>query len=200
MKIVMLDRNSVGMDMDVSIFESLGEFEAHDVADRESCKKWIQDANVIIFNKSRMDEDMLKDALEVQLLCVTATGFDNIDIVSAKKRLCYEITKFVRGEEDAILAQNMSENLFTDGGNDAPEFEINSAAIENGISILDLLVQTNLCSSKGEARKMIANGGITAKGEKVTDPNLVITSVDLDDEKSILLKKGKKTFIKVVVR
>ena len=47
---------------------------------------------------------------------------------------------------------------------------------------------------------MIANGGITAKGEKVTDPNLVITSADLDEEKSILLKKGKKTFIKVVVK
>ena len=39
MKIVMLDRNSVGMDMDVSIFERLGEFEAHDVADRKSCNE-----------------------------------------------------------------------------------------------------------------------------------------------------------------
>ena len=43
MKIVMLDRNSVGMDMDVSIYERLGHFEAHDVADRESCKEWIKD-------------------------------------------------------------------------------------------------------------------------------------------------------------
>ena len=47
---------------------------------------------------------------------------------------------------------------------------------------------------------MIANGGITAKNEKVTDANLVITTADLDEEKSILLKKGKKTFIKVVAR
>ena len=86
MKIVMLDRNSLGMDMDVSIFERLGEFEAHDVADRESCKKWIRDANVVIFNKSRLDEDMLKDAPNVKLLCVTATGFDNIDLEYAKKR------------------------------------------------------------------------------------------------------------------
>ena len=86
MKIVMLDRNSVGMDMDVSIFERLGEFEAHDVANRESCKKWIQDANVVIFNKCRLDEDLLKDAPNVQLLCVTATGFDNIDLEYARKR------------------------------------------------------------------------------------------------------------------
>lgn len=122
------------------------------------------------------------------------------DIVKAKKRLCFEITKFVRGEEDAILAQNMSENLFTDGGNDAPEFEVSKADLNNGVSILDLLVQTKLCSSKGEARKMIANGGITTKGEKVTDVNLIITSADLDEENSILMKKGKKTFIKVVAK
>ena len=121
------------------------------------------------------------------------------DIVKAKKRLCFEITKFVRGEEDAILAQNMSENLFTDGGNDAPEFELSKAEVENGISIVDLLVKTALCSSKGESRKMIANGGITAKGEKVTDSNLTFTLADFEDD-SLLLKKGKKTFIKVVLK
>jgi len=122
------------------------------------------------------------------------------DIVKAKKRLCYEITKFVRGEQDAIQAQNMSENLFTQGGNDAPEFEIEKTEVENGISILDLLVKTKLCSSKGESRKMIDNGGISAKNEKVTDSNLQITLADFDEDGSLLLKKGKKTFIKVVVR
>lgn len=121
------------------------------------------------------------------------------DIVKAKKRLCFEITKFVRGEEDAVLAQNMSENLFTDGGNDAPEFELSKAEVENGISIVDLLVKTALCSSKGESRKMIANGGITAKGEKVTDANLMFNLADFEDD-SLLLKKGKKTFIKVVLK
>ena len=122
------------------------------------------------------------------------------DIVKAKKRLCYEITKFVRGEEDAILAQSMSENLFTDGGNDAPEFEITKAEFGDGMSILDLLVKTGLCSSKGESRKMIDNGGITAKGEKVTNQNLVITISDFDDKNSLLMKKGKKTFIKIVLK
>ena len=122
------------------------------------------------------------------------------DIVKAKKRLCYEITKFVRGEQDAIQAQNMSENLFTQGGNDAPEFEIEKTEVENGISILDLLVKTKLCSSKGESRKMIDNGGISAKNEKVTDSNLQITLADFDEDGTLLLKKGKKTFIKVVVR
>jgi tyrosyl-tRNA synthetase len=121
------------------------------------------------------------------------------DIVKAKKRLCYEITKFVRGEEDASLAQKMSENLFTDGGNDAPEFEISKTETDAGISILDLLTRTNLCSSKGEARKMIAGGGISAKGEKVTDSNLTLKTEDFEDN-ALLLKKGKKTFIKVVIK
>lgn len=76
----MLDRNSLGMDMDISIFERLGEFEAYPVAEREKCKNWIKDADVVIFNKTVMDEDMLKEAKQVKLLCVTATGYDNIDL------------------------------------------------------------------------------------------------------------------------
>ena len=120
------------------------------------------------------------------------------DIVKAKKRLCYEITKFVRGEEDAKLAYQMSENLFTDGGNDAPTFEIEKSEIENGKSILELLVETKLCQSKGEARKIIDGGGISVNGEKISDFNLKLTVSDFKDN-SILLKKGKKSFIKVVL-
>lgn len=86
MKIVMLDRNSLGMDLDVSIFEAFGEFEAYPVGDRETCKERIKDAEVIIFNKMVMDEDMLKGASKVKLLCVTATGYDNIDLDYARSR------------------------------------------------------------------------------------------------------------------
>lgn len=86
MKIVMLDRNSIGMDIDVNIFAKLGDFEYHNTADPASIKEWIKDAEVIIFNKVKMNEDMLADAPNVKLLCVTATGFDNIDLEYAKKR------------------------------------------------------------------------------------------------------------------
>ncbi len=122
------------------------------------------------------------------------------DIVQAKKRLCYEITKFVRGEEDAILAQRMSENLFSEGGNDAPEFEISKSEVSGGISILDLLVKTGLSSSKGEARKLIANGGVTLAGEKVDDCNLCLTTSTFGNDGFVLLKKGKKSFVKVVLK
>ncbi len=121
------------------------------------------------------------------------------DIVKAKKRLSYEITKFIRGEEDAILAQNMSENLFSQGGNDAPEFEISSASFASGINICDILVQTRLCSSKSDARRMIEGGAVSVNGEKVTEQNKIITLVDIKDG-GILLKKGKKNYIKVVIK
>ncbi len=121
------------------------------------------------------------------------------DIVKAKKRLCFEITKFVRGEEDALLAQKMSENLFTQGGNDAPEFEMQKTEFESGINICDVLFRCGLCSSKSDARRMIEGGAVSMNGEKVSDFSKSITTADFDDN-SILLKKGKKNFIKVVIK
>jgi len=121
------------------------------------------------------------------------------DIVKAKKRLCYEITKFIRGEEDAIEAQKMSENLFTQGGDNAPVFELEKSAIQNGMNICELLVLTKLCSSKSDARRMIEGGAVSMKGEKVNDFALVVNISDFEND-SILLKKGKKNFIKVVLK
>lgn len=115
------------------------------------------------------------------------------DIVNAKKVLSFEITKFVRGEEDACLAQRMSENLFSQGGDDAPVVEVE----EDEIGICDLLVKTKLSSSKSEARRLIEGGAISINGEKVTSFSLVVKSSDYKDG-SLLLKKGKKSFIKVV--
>lgn len=120
------------------------------------------------------------------------------DIVAAKKKLCYEITKFVRGEEDAIKAQEMSENLFTDGGSDAPEVKILKADIENGMNVCDLLVKTALCSSKGEARRMVEQGAVMLGKVKATAFNQQIT-LDMFENNSLLIKKGKKQFIKAVI-
>ncbi len=121
------------------------------------------------------------------------------NIVDAKKRLCYEITKFIRGEEDAKLAQAMSENLFTQGGDDAPEFAMNKSDFVNGMNICDVLAITKLCSSKSDARRMIEGGAISMKGEKVNDFAKAVTLADFEND-SLLLKKGKKNFIKVVLQ
>ena len=115
------------------------------------------------------------------------------DIVNAKKVLSYEITKFIRGEEDASLARKMSENLFADGGDDAPVVEI--AKAEFPMNICDLLFKVNLAPSKSEARRLVQGGAITFKNEKVSKFDLQINAEDVAD--GALLKKGKKSFIKV---
>ena len=121
------------------------------------------------------------------------------DIVSAKKTLCFEMTKFVRGEEDAISAREMSENLFTEGGDNAPIYELERNEVKEGINICDLLFRTSLASSKSEARRLIQGGAITMAGEKVSDFSLAVTENDFENN-SLLLKKGKKNFIKVVIK
>ncbi|MFI3201739.1 MAG: D-2-hydroxyacid dehydrogenase [Eubacteriales bacterium] len=86
MKIVMLDRNTLGLDIDVSIFQQLGEFSSYHVLPREKAIEKIRDADIIIFNKTVIDEEFLRDAHQVKLLCVTATGTDNIDLDYIQKR------------------------------------------------------------------------------------------------------------------
>ena len=70
--------------------------------------------------------------------------------------------------------------------------------LENDIGLLDLLVLTKLAASKGEARRLIDQGGISLNGNKVSDVNLRITKADLAEP--IKIKKGKKAFHKVVLK
>ncbi len=117
------------------------------------------------------------------------------DIVKAKKVLSYEVTKFVRGEDDAKLAQSMSENLFAQGGDDAPVVEVEKS--EFPMMICDLVFKCGLASSKSEARRLIQGGAITFKNEKVAKFDMQISAEMADDA---LIKKGKKNFVKVKVK
>lgn len=118
------------------------------------------------------------------------------DIMKAKKVLSFEVTKFVRGEADAIQAQTMSENLFANGGDDAPIVEIEKA--EFPLGICDVIFKCNLAPSKSEARRLVQGGAITFKNEKVARFDMMISAEDVGE--GALLKKGKKNFIKVKVK
>lgn len=118
------------------------------------------------------------------------------DIVKAKKRMAFEITKLVHGEEEAQSALKMSENLFRDGGDDAPVVEIEKS--EMPMNICDLIFRCNLAPSKSEARRLIQGGAITFKGEKVSRFDIQISSEEIGD--GALLKKGKKSFVKVMIK
>ena len=114
-----------------------------------------------------------------------------------KEILAFEITKLVHGEEEARKALEAARALFSGEGDDAnmPTTEIE---LENDIGLLDLLVLTKLAASKGEARRLIDQGGISLNGNKVSDVNLRITRADLAEP--IKIKKGKKAFHKVVLK
>ena len=114
-----------------------------------------------------------------------------------KEILAFEITKLVHGEEEARKALEAARALFSGEGDDAnmPTTEIE---LENDIGLLDLLVLTKLAASKGEARRLIDQGGISLNGNKISDVNLRLTKADLAEP--LKIKKGKKAFHKVVLK
>ncbi len=120
------------------------------------------------------------------------------DIVSAKKVMAYEITKMVRGEQDAIDAQNASNTLFGGGvdKSNVPTFEFDGTTT---MTLADLLVTTELTASKSEARRMCEQGAVSVKGQVTRDWAMPITS-QLFDDGELLVKKGKKSFVNVVLK
>ena len=121
------------------------------------------------------------------------------DIVASKKRLAYEITKFIRGESDAIEAENMSKNLFSSTSinkDNAPtvELEIN----DEQIGLLDLLTSAKFTQSNGEARRLIEQKGLSMNGNVIEDAQMKIKASDLKD--GILFKKGKKNYLLIKLK
>lgn len=86
MKLVVLERNSVGTDIDVSCFEKFGEVDYYPNTVAENTAERVKDADIVIANKAPMNESTLKDAPNVKLICLFATGFDNVDLAYCKGR------------------------------------------------------------------------------------------------------------------
>ena len=116
-------------------------------------------------------------------------------INEAKKIAAFEITKLVHGEEEAKKAEEASNALFTGKGNldNMPTVELEN----RNISILDAIILTGIAPSKGQARTLVNQGGISLNDNKVSDVNYVLSDVDFNDGYAIL-KKGKKVFYKLV--
>ncbi len=79
MKITVLDSATLGSDIDLSLFNDLGDVEIFEVSPRETVAERIKDTEVCIINKVKLDEDVLKDAKALRLICIAATGYDNVD-------------------------------------------------------------------------------------------------------------------------
>lgn len=119
------------------------------------------------------------------------------DIVKAKKRLAFELTKFVRGEEDAKIAEEASSALFSGEGSldNAPTFTVDSLPVQ----LNELLFNSKLVPTKSEGRRMCAQGAIQINGNVVKDFAYMVTENDFKDG-VLILKKGKKNFMKIEKR
>ena len=124
------------------------------------------------------------------------------EINEAKKIAAFEITKLIHGEEEALKAKKTSEELFenSNSAENMPVIEILNSEFDNEkISIVDLVVKSGVASSKGQARTLIEQGGISLNDEKIIDVKRFIPFSEFKD-KSIILKKGKKIFIKIKIK
>jgi len=86
LKIVFLDAEAIGEDIDLSAFSDLGEFISYPNSTLTEAAERVRDADIILSNKALMNEETLKDAKKVRLICVTATGINNLDLPYLKER------------------------------------------------------------------------------------------------------------------
>jgi tyrosyl-tRNA synthetase len=120
------------------------------------------------------------------------------DIVKAKEIFAFEITKAVHGLEKATEARETAKDLFLNGDwSNAPQINIKEGDLPK--DICDIVVLAGLENSKSKARKLIEQNGLSLNHEKVNDFDLVVTKELFERNNGLLLKKGKKTFVKVVI-
>ena len=127
------------------------------------------------------------------------------DIREAKQRLAFETTAIVHGSENAHQAQQAAESLFsgskTATGQDnsnVPSTFIDPERISVGLGIFDIFLETGLCKSKGEARRLLAQGGVYVNDQRIDDPDFCLGESDLQD-REILLRAGKKRYHRLIL-
>ena len=124
-------------------------------------------------------------------------SWQGAELNKAKEILAYELTSLVHGKEEADIAQESAKALFAGGGDDSnmPTTKLNFDGEE--ISLIDVLVDTKLCASRGEAKKLIQQGGVSVEEEKITDLGFRFSRTKLIS--GIKIKKGKKIYHKITI-
>ena len=129
-------------------------------------------------------------------------SWEGAQLNQAKEILAFELTKLVHGEEEAAKAREASHALFAGGGDSAhmPTVELSAADFADGdMDILALLVKTELAPSRSDARRAVEQGGVSVADEKVTDIKTAYNA-DFFGADGLVVKRGKKKFVKVVVK
>ena len=129
-------------------------------------------------------------------------SWEGAQLNQAKEILAFELTKLVHGEEEATKAREASHALFAGGGDSAhmPTVELSAADFADGdMDILALLVKTELAPSRSDARRAVEQGGVSVADEKVTDIKTAYNA-DFFGADGLVVKRGKKKFVKVIVK
>ena len=128
-------------------------------------------------------------------------SWEGSQLNEAKEILAYELTNLVHGEEEADKAKEASRALFAGGtsSENMPAVTLRDEDFRDGrIDILGVLVSAALAASRSEARRAVEQGGVSVKGEKVSDVKTSYTKEDIAAEE-VIVKKGKKSFKKILV-
>ncbi|MCD7774600.1 MAG: tyrosine--tRNA ligase, partial [Clostridiales bacterium] len=129
-------------------------------------------------------------------------SWEGSQLNKAKEILAYELTKLVHGEEEANKAQTAARSIFSSSASveNMPEANIEESDFQDDkIALSEILVKASIAKSKGEGKRLIEQGGITVDDKKITSPVAVIEKSDFD-KGYIVVKKGKKVFVKVTVK
>ena len=136
---------------------------------------------------------MKKRALILAMIAFIAEFYKHIN----KGRFTMRIAIVDDISEERTLLRNRLESQFSRRNVHIDIFEYENGELEEGLDILTLLVDSKLCTTRSDARRMVQQGGVSVNGEKVTDIKQTFGKADFDDKDRLLLKKGKKKFCQV---
>lgn len=122
------------------------------------------------------------------------------DINKAKERLAFEVTALIHGKEEAEKALEGARAAFSGGGNkDAmPTANLSLSKLDEGIGIIDLFAEAGLASTKSDARRLVEQGGAFINEEKISDIKALIGKEKLDKDNEMILRAGKKRFMRII--
>ena len=164
---------------------------------------WVNEDKTSPYEYYQYFRNISDDLVEKFLKIFTEFSLDEIarlsalqgaELNQAKKVLAFCATEIAHGTENARVAEETANALFAGGANmnNVPSIEIE---MTQDLGILDFLVLTGLFPSKSEARRMVEQGGIQIDGDKITDPRSMISP-----KTETMVQKGKKVFLKVIVK
>ena len=206
-----LSRRKLGKDAYAMTINLLLNSEGKKMGKTQSGAVWLDPEKTSPFDffqywRNVADSDVLKCIRMLTFLPLeeidAMESWEGAQLNQAKEILAFELTKLVHGEEEATKAREASHALFAGGGDSAhmPTVELSAADFADGdMDILALLVKTELAPSRSDARRAVEQGGVSVADEKVTDIKTAYNA-DFFGADGLVVKRGKKKFVKVVVK